>query len=90
MHPCVEMSHPLLHISVSASYHFHQFSLNVLFTLKYYKGIFGNLTTVNISFNLEVHTFHYPRGLENEGHGGVCERELENPLPASEISLAPN
>ena len=83
-------SHLLLHISFSASYRFHQFSLNVLFPLKPYKGTFGNLTTVNnISFNLEVHAFRYPRGYENEGLGWVCESELET-LPGSEISLAPN
>ena len=31
-------------------------------------------------FNLEVHAFRYPRGLENEGLGGVCESEIGNPL----------
>ena len=41
--------------------------------------------------NLEVRFFfRYLRGQENEGLGGVCESELETPLPASEISLAPN
>ena len=41
-------------------------------------------------FNLEVHTFRYPRGYENEGLGGVCESELESPSPALEMSIAPN
>ena len=39
-----------LHISFSASYHFHLFSLNVLFTLKTLQGNFGNPTAVNNNF----------------------------------------
>ena len=37
----------LLHISFSASYRFHLFSLKVLFALKTLQGKFENLTTVN-------------------------------------------
>ena len=80
----------LLHISFSASYRFHLFSLKVLFSLKPYKGIFGNLTKVKYSLNLEVHAFRYPRGYENEGLGGVCDCELETPSPVLEMSLTPN
>ena len=78
-------------LSFSASYRFHLFSLNVLFALKTLQGNFGNLTAVKyICFNLEVRAFRYPRGLENEGLGGVCESEIGNPLDSVEMSLTPN
>ena len=40
-------------------------------------------------FNLEVHAFCHPKGYQNEGLGGVCEREIGNPLASVEMSVAP-
>ena len=58
---------------------------------KHYKGIWEIWPQWNIFFfNLEVHAIRYPRGYENEGLARVCESELETPLPALEMSLAPN
>ena len=68
--------------------------LNVLFTLKRYKGEFWKFDYSKMwnifCFNLEVHAFRYLRGYENEGLGGVCESEIGNPLTNVEMSLAPN
>ena len=58
---------------------------------KHYKGILEVwLQWTIFCFNLKVHAFRYPRGYENEGLGGVCEREIGNPLASVEMGLAPN
>ena len=61
-----------------------------LIHLKTSQGNFGNLTTVNISFYLEVHVFRYPRGLKTRDLVGYVKINWKPPLISSEISLAPN
>ena len=70
MHPCVEIFW-LCYLSIELPSFAHIcFSFVMLLLiltkclihLKTLQGNFGNLTTVNISFNLEVHVFRYSRG----------------------------
>ena len=72
----------LLHISFTALYRFHLFSLNVLFAFKTLQGNLGNLTTVKyILFLPRSPCFPLSGGgYENEGLGGVGESEIGNRL----------
>ena len=78
----------LLHISVSASYSFHYFSLNVLFTLKHYKRILEIWLQLIFS-RFEIYVVRYLKGLDNEGIGGVCESEFGNPLASVGYQSSP-
>ena len=85
MHPYVEIFW-LFYLSIESPSFAHIFFSFVSLSLilakclirhkKKSQGSFGNFTTVNILFNLEVQVFRYPGGKENEGFGGVCESEL--------------
>ena len=97
MHPCVEIF-CLCYLSIESPsfvyicFSFVSLSLILakrLFHLKHYKGILEIWLRLIFSY-FEVHVVRYLRGYENEGLGGVCESELETPLAASGISLAPN
>ena len=84
MHPYVEIFW-LCYLSIESPSFAHVFFSFVLILakclihLKKLRGIFRNLTTVNITLTWKSMFSVILEGYENEGLGGVCESKLETP-----------